>query len=221
MKKHLIFDLDGTLIDSAPSILNCFELAFRSTNTPLRMALGNEVIGPPLMETLKRLSGSEDAAVLNALAAAFKQHYDSTGYQQSVVFDGVPAMLQQLKAEGYTLYIATNKRFDPTEKIMAYLGWQDFFAGVYALDYFSPALKSKAQMIGRVVAEHDLKIQDCLYIGDRLEDGQSAEANLMDFVLVTWGYAGDVALRQPHWQCCDAVPDLPALVAGLCVDSAL
>lgn len=215
MKQHLIFDLDGTLIDSAPSILQCFGLAFSSTNTPLAASLTHDVIGPPLMETLKRLAGSEDAALLNTLAAAFKQHYDTTGCLQSVVFDGVPAMLQQLKDQGYQLYIATNKRFYPTERIMTHLGWQALFSGVYALDYFEPALKSKADMIGQVVAKHGLPLTECLYIGDRLEDGHSADANLMDFVLVSWGYAGDVALSKPGWQQCAEAQALPALVAGL------
>ncbi|HWU66099.1 MAG TPA: HAD hydrolase-like protein [Methylophilus sp.] len=215
MKQHLIFDLDGTLIDSAPSILECFGLAFSTTNTPLAARLTHDVIGPPLMETLKRLSGSEDSALLNALAAAFKQHYDTTGCLQSVVFEGVNTMLQALKDSGYQLYIATNKRFYPTDKIMAHLGWQAFFDGVYALDYFNPPLKTKAEMIGRVVADNGLAIQDCLYIGDRLEDGLSADANQMDFALVSWGYAGDVGSRKVHWHSCAQVQALPALVATL------
>jgi phosphoglycolate phosphatase len=215
MKQHLIFDLDGTLIDSAPSILHCFGLAFSSTNTPLAAPLTQDVIGPPLMETLKRLAGSEDTTLLNTLAAAFKQHYDTTGYQQSVVFEGVASMLQQLQAQGYQLYIATNKRYFPTEKIMAHLAWKPLFTGIYALDYFHPALKTKAEMIGRVVAEHGLPTKECLYIGDRLEDGQSADANQMDFALVSWGYAGDVAQCKPYWYRCAQVEALPDLVATL------
>jgi len=215
MKQHLIFDLDGTLIDSAPSILNCFGLAFSTTNTPLAAPLTHDVIGPPLMETLKRLSGTEDATVLNTLSTAFKQHYDTTGCLESVVFEGVAAMLQQLKDQSYQLYIATNKRFYPTERIMAHLGWQAFFTGVYALDYFNPPLQSKAEMIGRVVVDNDLVVQDCLYIGDRLEDGISADANQMDFALVSWGYAGDVAMRKPHWHGCTRVQDLAGLISTL------
>lgn len=213
MKQHLIFDLDGTLIDSAPSILHCFGLAFSSTNTPLKTPLDHDVIGPPLMETLRRLSASEDVVLLNRLAAAFKQHYDSSGILESVVFGGVADMLGQLKAAGHTLYIATNKRFYPTEKIIDHLAWQSLFDGVYALDYFVPALKCKADMVGRIVADLALDVQDCLYIGDRLEDGLSADANQMDFVLVTWGYAGDASLRKTHWQLCDQVADLPVLIA--------
>lgn len=215
MKQHVIFDLDGTLIDSAPSILQCFGLAFSSTGTPLATPLTHDVIGPPLMETLRRLSGSEDADLLNALAAAFKQHYDTTGCLQSVVFEGIPALLQQLNAQGYHCYIATNKRYFPTERIMAHLGWTPWFKGVYALDYFTPALKSKAEMIGRVVQTHQLALEQCLYVGDRLEDGLSADANGMSFALVSWGYAGDVAASKPHWHSCAQVQDLPALVAAL------
>ncbi len=215
MKQHLIFDLDGTLIDSAPSILHCFGLAFSSTGIPLNAALNNDVIGPPLMQTLKRLSGSTDPATLDTLAAAFKQHYDSTGILQSVVFDGVKAMLTQLRAAGHTLYIATNKRLYPTQKIIAHLGWQSLFAGVYALDYFQPALQCKADMVGRMVSDLKLPLADCLYIGDRLEDGLAADANQMDFVLVSWGYAEDVGLCKSHWQRCQDVAALPKLIHSL------
>ncbi|MGP1718354.1 MAG: HAD family hydrolase [Methylophilus sp.] len=213
MKKHLIFDLDGTLIDSAPSILEGYDQAFKTTDTPLQMPLTSDVIGPPLIESLKMLSGRDDDALLQALATAFKQHYDSTGYLKSVVFEGVSDLLQQLHDAGYQLYIATNKRLFPTEKIIHHLQWDVFFSGVFALDYFQPALRCKADMVGRIVQDLALPIDECLYIGDRLEDGEAADAHQMDFVLVTWGYAADASLKKPHWQSCTAVNDLPTLIA--------
>ncbi|MEZ0211259.1 MAG: HAD family hydrolase [Methylophilus sp.] len=215
MKKHLIFDLDGTLIDSAPSILEGYDHAFKTTATPLKVPLTSDVIGPPLIESLRILSGCDDEALLQSLATVFKQHYDSTGYLKSVVFDGVTDMLQQLHNEGYQLYIATNKRFFPTEKIISHLQWAPFFQGVFALDYFQPALSRKAEMVGRIVQDLALPIDECLYIGDRLEDGLAADAHQMDFVLVTWGYAEDASLKKPHWQSCTVVNDLPKLIAGL------
>lgn len=214
MKKHLIFDLDGTLIDSAPSILEGYAHAFKTTGTPLKVPLTSDVIGPPLIESLSILSGRDDEALLQTLASVFKQHYDSIGYLKSVVFEGVTDMLQQLHNEGYQLYIATNKRYFPTEKIIRHLQWDHFFQGVFALDYFQPALNCKADMVGRIVQDLALPIDECLYIGDRLEDGMAADAHEMDFVLVTWGYAADATLKKAHWQSCTEVNDLPKLIAG-------
>ena len=186
--QHILFDLDGTLIDSAPAILASFREAFaRASVTPAR-SIDDSVIGPPLDETLRLLSGSDDAALLARLADAFKTSYDSTGYRATAAYAGVGEMLAGLAAAGLTLSIATNKRILPTRLILEHLGWNGHFAHVYALDLFSPRLPHKAAMIARLLADEAIPATEAIYIGDRSEDGESADANHLPFVAVTWGY---------------------------------
>lgn len=219
MKPHLIFDLDGTLIDSADSILASFALAFEKTATPLHTPLNHGLIGPPLMQTLATLSGSDDPALLHRLAEAFKHEYDQQGFLQTKVYAGINDLLQQCHAVGYACMIATNKRLYPTQQILRLFGWQDLFKAVYALDCVSPPLRNKAAMITHLLQEQQLDAQACLYIGDRVEDGMAADANQMPFTLVTWGYAEALSACQPHWQRCDSVATLQARL--LSVDSAI
>lgn len=208
MTTHLIFDLDGTLIDSADSILSSFALAFETTQIPLVVPLTHAVIGPPLMQTLIRLSGSHDPMLLQRLAEAFKHEYDQSGFLHTQVYAGVATLLQQLHASGMPCYIATNKRLNPTQKILQHFGWQAWFKAVYALDIVTPALPNKAAMIAQLVADQGLNSENCMYIGDRIEDGLAADANQMPFTLVTWGYAEALSDCKPHWQVCDSVAAL-------------
>ncbi|OMG56173.1 haloacid dehalogenase [Azonexus hydrophilus] len=185
---HILFDLDGTLIDSAPAILASFREAFAQTGiTPVR-AIDASVIGPPLTETLQLLSGSADPALVARLAEAFKASYDSAGYKATAAYAGVGALLAKLAGAGLRLSIATNKRIHPTRLILAHLGWSDFFSHVYALDLFTPRLPDKAAMIGRLLADQAIPKDQAIYIGDRSEDGESADANSLPFIAVTWGY---------------------------------
>ena len=206
-KSNIIFDLDGTLIDSSGSILNSFAHAFRLLGLEPKRALTPELIGPPLMQTLAILSGTQETQVLEALASQFKSHYDAEGCKQATVFAGVVDMLSAIATTNANLYIATNKRLYPTQKIMQHLGWQKYFTKVFALDYYTPAVANKKQMITRILADENIAPSSAIYIGDRYEDGVAADENSLEFAMVSWGYLDDTVGEIPtHWHLYDT-PD--------------
>jgi len=214
--RHILFDLDGTLIDSAPAILASYRDAFAQAGIEPVVPIDADIVGPPLLETLQILSGSHDPALVARLADGFKASYDSEGYRQTAAYPGVGTMLQRLGAAGLQLSIATNKRIHPTRLILEHLGWLGHFDHIYALDLFTPRLPDKAAMIRRLMADHALPDHRSVYIGDRSEDGESADANGLPFIAATWGYgsleAGDMA---GHWHACGSPADLAdTLLAG-------
>lgn len=199
--QHIIFDLDGTLIDSAPAILASFRAAFDAAGRTPVTAIDESIIGPPLVETLELLSGSTDPALTATLAQHFAAVYDTTGFRETLPYPGVDAVLRALRDAGAQLHIATNKRILPTRRIIEHLGWNGLFESVYALDLFSPRLPDKARMIGRLQADRQIPAASAVYVGDREEDGLSADANALAFVAATWGY-GSIAPQalRPHWR---------------------
>ena len=213
---HVLFDLDGTLIDSAPAILASYRAAFADCGLEPACAIDQRLIGPPLGETLRLLIGRDDEVLLERLTQAFKQRYDTTGYRQTVAYAGVDALLAQLRADGRTLHIATNKRLHPTRLILAQLGWNDYFASVYALDMISPRLPDKATMLGRQINEQGVARSAAIYIGDRSEDGLAATANGLAFIAATWGYDSDAVALNPAWIAADTPSTLLRLLGASC-----
>ncbi len=196
----LIFDLDGTLIDSSASILAGFAAALDDLKIAPKLPLTATVIGPPLRETLANLTGSSDAGLLDSLTSSFKNYYDTEGYKATTVFSGVDEMLKQMHAAGAALHIATNKRLLPTHLILKHLGWGDLFASVYALDARSPAFASKAAMIAGLMQDQGIAHLSAAYVGDRPEDGLAADANGLPFYAADWGYSTFPAKDTPaHW----------------------
>ena len=214
--QHILFDLDGTLIDSAPAILASYREAFSRCDVAPARAIDESIVGPPLVETLQLLTGSHEPALIERLADGFKASYDTEGYKATAPYAGVGEMLASLKAAGLSLAIATNKRIHPTRLILDHLGWLGHFDHIYALDLFAPRLPNKAAMIGRLLADHEIPVATSIYIGDRSEDGESADANQLPFLAATWGY-GSIAPEEmpPHWR---AVGTPDAMLAALLAD---
>lgn len=194
VKQHVIFDLDGTLIDSSESILASISSAFDDSNQVLRHPLTNKIIGPPLQETLSHLSGTKDPTILKLLSDRFKKHYDEKGYLQTKVYPGISAMLNTLIGHNIYMYVATNKRIIPTLKILNHLGWDKYFKEVCSIDSIrnSGNNKSKAGILSHIIKNNNIS-NNSVYIGDREDDFEAATKAGIPFFLVTWGYGGHIS----------------------------
>lgn len=187
---NVIFDLDGTLIDSAVSILASMGFAFNKAGIEPIRPLSHDLIGPPLTLALSSIISNANISALHLLIEEFQIHYDESGYLESRIYEGVPEMLNELRNMGKRLYIVTNKRFVPTLKIINHLGWIELFEGIYTLDYFTPALPDKTALLQRVIKDFPSISDGSIFVGDRLDDAYAAIANKMSFLLASWGYGG-------------------------------
>ncbi|MFD2110538.1 HAD family hydrolase [Thiorhodococcus fuscus] len=200
MPTTLLFDLDGTLIDSSASILAAMSGALTREGIDPVVPLDESLIGPPLRQTLSRITDCGDLEVIERLAAHFREVYDTVGYRQTRVYPGVDDSLCTLAASGSRMFIVTNKRIYPTRLILEMLGWTDLFSGIYTLDSVSPAAASKGVLIAQLMREHSILAHDACLIGDTPEDAQAAHDNGLRFVGVSWGYglfAPDVLRDRP------------------------
>lgn len=184
--RDIVFDLDGTLVDSAPSILASMQAAFDAAGLRPIRPLAQDLVGPPLHETIAALLPKEDAIQVTRLAASFKQHYDETGYRNTQAYEGITDMLRELRRHTHRLRIATNKRILPTRRIVDHLGWNSLFDEVHALDAFTPPLLGKAEMLATLRPKLHAP---AIYVGDRPEDATAAAQAGLAFLLVAWGYA--------------------------------
>ena len=186
---HILFDLDGTLIDSAPSIVSALEMAFESLGVKPEVSPSPALVGPPLSELIDTLSPSLANDRKEALKEAFKAAYDKHNLLKFDVFPGIPKVLHELEQSAHGLYLLTNKRQQPTARILAHLGWTKRFRKVSTPDDLgTEELKTKTKLIKHFLAQTGLQPSQCIYIGDRDEDGVAAAQNTVPFLKVGWGY---------------------------------
>jgi phosphoglycolate phosphatase len=194
----VIFDLDGTLIDSSASIISSIKAAFVAVGVEQIKPITASSIGPPLPEIMQQLVMESDAGALPDLIKAFKRHYDEIGYKDTIVYEGVLEALLELRRNGLNTYIATNKRLHATKKIINHLGWGAYFKDTFSLDYFNPPISNKTSMLKIINSLLPGKSANRVYIGDRAEDAEAARQNNIAFLWATWGYG----LMSDSTDCC-------------------
>ena len=186
--KNFLFDLDGTLIDSAPGIEESFYIAYLNVynkDCPLNITT---FIGPPIDQVLTAVNGEINLDTLKCFVEAFKQHYDKEGYKKSKLYDDVESVLEVLLKNKSNLILATNKRVKPTKLILEYLSIGKFFNHIYCPDILDHKFKNKTDLIAHILKINPLKLNETVMIGDTKHDGIAAEENNLDFALVEYGY---------------------------------
>lgn len=207
--KHYIFDLDGTLLDSATGVLYAIERAVGACGVQPTVPIDRNLIGPPLMTVLDVLSGQRDPVLLARLAEAFRHFYDNDGYAMSAPFPGIDEALQRLERQGSILHIATNKRAVPTRKIVELLDWDRHFASIHCIDSHPQPVGGKEGVLSELIFGRAIDPASALMVGDSIDDAAAANHCGIRFLAVTWGY-GCVHLfgRHPLAERIDSASDL-------------
>ena len=188
-----IFDLDGTLTDSARGILNSLHHAFAVMGVPpIDPGTERDFLGPPLHQNLRRFLPPErvDAAV-----AAYREYFVPTGMFENDVYAGVVDTLELLVAAGVTLAVATSKAEVYAERILDHFDLSKYFAvvGGATLDGVrsrkADVLASVLDRLGRPASE------TAVMFGDREHDVLGATTHNIACYGVLWGYGSAAELE--------------------------
>jgi phosphoglycolate phosphatase len=187
----ILFDLDGTILDSLPGIAFSVQEACRLVGLPQRKINLRNLLGPPIRTILSRAVGSDDPELMDHLEKAFRTSYDTEGWRKTSCFDGAHATLGMMKAGGHRLFVVSNKPRHISLKILEREGLLPLFERIYTRDSRTPAY-TKEEMLREFLSEFGVSSPDCLMVGDTLEDASAAATAGIGFVYMTHGY-GDLA----------------------------
>ena len=187
MFKNLIFDLDGTLINSKKGIINSLYESFLRTKLEILIPKEEIKIGPPLNETIRICNNKLTSNEVESIKNNFKDIYDNKLFVLLQVYENVELLLQILKKNNIQIFIGTNKRYIPTKKILKFLSWDNFFKEVYAIDKFDSPYKNKEQMLENLLINENINSDETLYIGDRYSDFIASKKNKISFIGADWG----------------------------------
>ncbi|HVZ50280.1 MAG TPA: HAD hydrolase-like protein [Gemmatimonadaceae bacterium] len=216
MISAVLFDFDGTLVHSAPGILAGFRATLAAAGVPAVEAVDERVIGPPLLVTLRRLTGLDAPDELDRLAAAFRATYDAHGVLEADAYEGLADVLAALAAARRRAFVVTNKRNAPARAIAGRLGILPQLEDVYSLDSLTPPAPRKAALVAHVLRARAIAPGTAVMVGDSAEDAEAAAANDLPFVAVAYGYGTPHAFEGARpVATLERLADLPAVLRRL------
>ena len=194
--QYILFDLDGTITESAPGIINsaCYALEKMGYEVTDKNDL-KKFIGPPLNKSMEKYYGMTPEEALKAVAY-FREYFSVTGIFENSIYEGFIETLEALKEQGKTLAIATSKPEEYAQRIADKFEFTDYFEEIYGAtmdcarvqkeDVIRYALEGLG-LIGKE-ADESRKLDQVLMIGDRSNDILGAKANGLASMGVLYGY---------------------------------
>lgn len=188
MYRHLLFDLDGTLTDSAEGICNSIRYGLGKAGCPVpEPAVLRKFLGPPLYESYQKYCGMDPEQAMQAVGY-YREYFAEKGLFENEVIPGIRELLKELKDEGFRLHLATAKPEVYAVPILRHFGLMDYFTFLGAATLTKE--RSHKDEVIRYVLDH-AGIEDpsmCIMIGDRDNDVLGARACGIACIGVLFGY---------------------------------
>ena len=211
--RSLIFDVDGTLIDSGDGITKSVQYALGKMGQPVPTQ--DELrcfIGPPLHESFQKFSGLSDADAWTA-THIYRERYETLGVREAAPYPGIPQLLGDLRRAGFGLYVATSKP-EPLAKMFVHLHGLDVYFDLIcgAMDVVR---ETKDAVIAYLLPQMPDGGKNAVMIGDRHHDIDGAKAFSLPSVGVRYGFAPAGELENAGADyIVDTVEDLRRLLLG-------
>jgi phosphoglycolate phosphatase len=196
----VLFDLDGTLTDSAAGIQRSTREALRRLNAedggarpiPAETELG-WIVGPPLRESFASLAGENNA---DRMLELYRERYDTIGIFENKLYDGVAAALDRLRARGDRLFVATSKRQVDAQRVVERFGLDHFFDGVYGANSDGRNAEKSTVLAAAIAGGRLEAASRIVMIGDRRYDALGARAVGIPVIGALWGYGDRAELSE-------------------------
>ncbi len=190
--KTLIFDLDGTLIDSAEDISLCLRKTLEEIGLEERMPADvRKLIGGGVRALLERVLGEDFE---ESHVKVFRKHYLDNPVVHTRPFPGVPETISELRERGYTLLVVTNKMEDLSREILKILGIDRFFSLIVGGDTYEEKKPSPLPVL-KALEKVGTKPEESLMVGDTDSDILSGKRAGAKTALAEWGYTSSVSER--------------------------
>lgn len=195
-KKTVIFDLDGTLLNTISDLGTACNYALRALGKPEHpISAYNFMVGNGVVNLMRKADPEADEATLKKLLELFKEYYSEHCHDTTIPYEGIPQLLEELNSKGIAIAVATNKYQDAADKIISY-----FFPNI-------PFISVEGQIEGRnikpdpsvvfsILSENPTPKNEVMMIGDSAVDIEMAKRAGIESIGVTWGFRPVSDLRR-------------------------
>lgn len=200
MKKLVIFDLDGTLLNTIYDLAQSTNFALAENGFPTHeVAEYNYFVGNGINKLFERAlpEGERTEANIARIREEFLIHYDLHNADKSRPYEGIPELLESLDKRGILLAVASNKYQAATQKLVAHFFPQIHFAAIFGQREGIPT-KPNPQIVEDILGITNIGINETLYVGDSGVDMQTALNSKVEACGVTWGFRPIEELEQFH-----------------------
>ena len=191
--KHIIFDLDGTIIDSKSEIIFTYTKLLEQIPTEHHLDLNSIDFGANLNDVLNYIYKADNSKKRQA-KELFAQLYDNSSFEKTLVYENVYQTLDILKQKNFFLYIATNKRYIPSKNILKAKNLEHYFTDVMANELEPNVTLLKTDMIKYLMDKYGFK--NGIMIGDTVGDIKAGKENGLTTIAVSYGYQTLFELEQ-------------------------
>jgi phosphoglycolate phosphatase len=192
----VLLDLDGTLADSRPGIVACFQhMLAELGHDPAEIGDLTWAVGPPMAVSIGTMLAKYGDDRIDLGLSTYRARYSTVAIYECTAFPGIKEMLAALKDAGHSLCVATSKRRDFAERVVDYLDLRQYLPKVYGA-IPGGGLDDKQDLLAEILRVEGFQAATTTMVGDRLHDIHAAQANKIRSIGVLWGYGGQAELQK-------------------------